>query len=166
MEATTSRTQVSPEPAELARDLYAFVVHLHKSADADRLETVAQLELSTTQLKALRVLDAPDVDELSLGALAERLRISLAATSRTVEALHQRACVERREDPADRRMKRVRITNEGRDVIRQLHAAKMSALEEFAATLSPLERRRLAAALSPVLERSELVACRFQGTDP
>ena len=69
----------------------------------------------------------------------------------------------RREDDEDRRMKRVCLTDGGRTVIRRLNAARLSGLEQFAKTLSPAERRALAAALTKLLERDALAACRPEG---
>jgi DNA-binding MarR family transcriptional regulator len=149
-----------PDIEILARDLSGFLGYVLKNAGGDYYRTVAELDLSLTQLMALHVLDAPEAEE-TVKALAERLGISLPATSRAVEGLHQRGLVERREDTDDRRMKRVRATEAGRRATRTLHDARLSGLEEFAATLSAAQRRRLAAALAPVLERPEVAACRF-----
>ncbi|MEA2389933.1 MAG: hypothetical protein QOK31_42 [Solirubrobacteraceae bacterium] len=148
-----------PDAETLARDLAAFLGYLLKSAGSDYYRTVAELDLSLTQLKALHLLDAPDAEE-TVKSLAERLGISLPAASRAVEGLHQRGLVERQEDAEDRRMKRVSATGEGRQATRRLHDARLSGLEEFAAALSPTQRRRLSGALAPVLARPEVAACR------
>lgn len=168
MQATPPTTQAPPDPTEtpsasaLARELYCFVVYLHKSASSDLFRAVAELELSTSQIKTLYVLDRDDIGELTLKDLAERIDLSLPAASRTVECLHQRGWVTRHEDHEDRRMKRVSITEGGRDTIRRMHAAQLSLLEEFAATLTPVQQRRLSAALAPVLAREEVAACRLK----
>lgn len=154
MAADTQATE-----SELARDLYSFLGYLLKAGSGDYFRTVAELDLSLTQLKALHILDAPDAEE-TLKSLAERLELSLPAVSRAVESLHQRGLVERQEDPVDRRMKRVTATAAGRHATSTLHDARLSALEEFSATLTPTQRRRLAAALAPVLARPEVAACR------
>jgi len=73
--------------------------------------------------------------------------------------------VERHEDVQDRRMKRVRATEAGRAVIRRLNSARLSGLEQFADTLTDAERRKLAAALSKLLERPDVAACRPEGLD-
>jgi DNA-binding MarR family transcriptional regulator len=154
MAASTQATE-----AELAHDLYSFMGYLLKAGSGDYFRTVAELDLTLTQLKALHILDAPGTEE-TLKSLAERLELSLPAVSRAVENLHQRGLVERHEDQADRRMKRVTATDAGRHATSTLHDARLSALKEFSATLTHPQRRRLAAALAPVLARPEVAACR------
>ena len=57
-------------------------------------------------------------------------------------------------------MKRVQPTEEGRAVIRRLNAARLEGLEEFVQRLTPGERALLTDALSKLLERPDVAACR------
>ena len=143
----------------LAPDLYAVVVFMHKHCNHDLFEAVGALELTLTQIKLLHHLDDA-ARELSLGEAAELVHVSLPAASRTVEDLVRRGFVERREDPADRRMKRIRLTGPGRAAIRRLNAARLSGLEQFAETLDEPERVALAEALTRLVRRPEIAACR------
>jgi DNA-binding MarR family transcriptional regulator len=152
----------SAEQTELAGDLYALIVFLHKNCNSDLFQAVGALELSLTQIKLLHHLEDAE-SELTLKELAELVLISLPAASRTIDDLHRRGFVERHEDVTDRRMKRVRLTDTGRSVIRRLNAARLSGLEQFTQTLTDAERRKLAAALSKLLEREEVSACRPEG---
>lgn len=120
---------------------------------------LGELDLGLTQVKLLHALEEAE-DELSLKDLAECLSLSVPAASRAIDALHQRGFVHRREDEHDRRMKRVRIAAPGVRVLRKLNRARLTQLEEFAATLGPTERRRLIAALAPLLARPEIAAGR------
>ena len=143
----------------LAADLYALVVYLHKNCNSDLFEAVGTLELSLTQIKLLHNLeDAPH--ELTLKEAAGLVHVSLPAASRMVDDLVRRGLVKRHEDPQDRRMKRVSLTDSGRSVIRRLNAARLSGLEQFALSLSGEERRSLAQALDRLLARSEVADCR------
>jgi DNA-binding MarR family transcriptional regulator len=143
----------------LAADLYAVVVHLHKNCTADLFEAVGALDLSFTQVKLLHHLGDAD-EELTLKQVAEAVHVSLPAASRMVDDLVRRGFVERREDPEDRRMKRVRVTDRASGVIRKINAARLSGLEDFASGLSDSERRTLAGALEALLQRPEVAACR------
>ncbi len=143
----------------LAEDLYALVVYLHKNCNSDLFEAVGVLELTLTQIKLLHHLEDAD-HELSLKAGAELVHVSLPAASRMVDELVRRGFVERREDAEDRRMKRVRLTDAGRAVIRKLNAARLTGFEQFAQTLTDGERRKLAGALSVLLRREDVAACR------
>jgi DNA-binding MarR family transcriptional regulator len=57
-------------------------------------------------------------------------------------------------------MKRLHITDAGRAVIRQLNAARLAGFQQFAQSLTDAERRALASALTQLLERPEIAACR------
>ena len=111
---------------------------------------IAELGLSLTQVKSLWLLDGCE-DALTVGEVSERLGVSVAAASRTLEGLLQRGWLERREDEHDRRMKRVSLTAEGRDVAGRIARARMQGLEAFAASLSDRQRARLQAALEELL---------------
>jgi DNA-binding MarR family transcriptional regulator len=154
----------APTRTDLGGDLYAFVVFLHKNCNSDLFEAVGALELTLTQIKLLHHLEDAS-RELTLKEAAELVLVSLPAASRTVDDLVRRGFVERHEDVEDRRMKRVRPTEAGRAVIRQLNAARLSGLEQFTKTLTEAERRKLAGALSKLLEREDVAACRPEGLD-
>jgi len=157
VQATSSRKQVTVD--DLALDLYAVNCGIHRGANSAFMEAIVELDLSLTQCKVLNILEY-ESEEQSVKELAEQIGISLAAASRTVEILHQRAFVHRREDVEDRRMKRVRITDAGRAATRRLGAAKLEALRDFVGTLSDNEREKLSAGLASVVTRPEIAAYR------
>lgn len=158
MQVTTAPTQVS---VELAEDLYALVIFLHKHCNSDLFEAVGALELTLTQIKLLHHFEEA-VRPLTLKEASELVKVSLPAASRTVDDLVRRGFAERHEDLDDRRMKRVSVTDKGRQVIRRLNAARLSGLQAFAENLNDVERDRLSAALSKLLERQEIAECRLE----
>lgn len=156
--------QVRDEPATtsttaLAGDLYALVVYLHKNCNADLFEAVGELELSLSQIKLLHFLDGA-ATPITLKEGAELVRVSLPAASRLVEDLVRRGFVARDEDAEDRRMKRLTITDVGRAVTRRLNAARLIGLTQFIESLNETERHAVAHALSTLLERDAVAACR------
>ncbi|MHB8659232.1 MAG: MarR family winged helix-turn-helix transcriptional regulator [Solirubrobacteraceae bacterium] len=146
-------------PASLATDLYAVVVFLHKNCNADLFEAVGELDLSLTQIKVLHHLEEAD-ERLTLGRLAELIPVSLPAASRTVEDLVRRGFVRRHEDAADRRMKRMAVTDAGRSITLRLNAARRHGLQRFTESLSGPERAALAQALGVLMAREDVLACR------
>jgi DNA-binding MarR family transcriptional regulator len=150
------RPAVGSSAPAVAQALYAASFTLHQRITRDLYQLLNELGLSVTQAKMLHLLQQEPDQELSVKALGEHFKLSLAAASRAVEELHQRGYAERRECPEDRRIKRVRITDAGRGAIAELHVANIAALTEFATTLTTTERRDLAAALAPLLERLEV----------
>jgi DNA-binding MarR family transcriptional regulator len=146
----------------LAEDLYALVTYLHKACTADLFAAMGTLELTITQIKLLHQLEGCE-RELTLKEAAERVPLSLAAASRTVDDLVRRGFVQRHEDAADRRMKRVSLTDDGRSVIRRLNEARLNGLEQFTQTLTEDERETLAQALEKLLARPDIAVCRPEG---
>lgn len=162
MQATAAPPQETVE--ELAGGLYAVLAHLLKSSSRDVFRAIAEADLALTPVKALHVLDEhAEADEVCVKDLAEELVLSVGACSRVVDGLHQRGYVERREDDRDRRMKRVRISPAGREALGRINAARLSAVRQFAGTLSEAERKRLLGALRCVLERPEVDSSRPRG---
>jgi DNA-binding MarR family transcriptional regulator len=58
----------------------------------------------------------------------------------------------------DRRIKRLRLTDKGRELVLKMRELRMAGFEQFVATLSDKERAQLAKALEPILARDEVVA--------
>jgi len=151
----TPTTALAPADRALAADLYALISHLHKNCTADLFEAVGAVDLSLSQIKLLHhLLDV--TGELTLKQGAEAIRLSLPAASRLVEDLVARGLVERHEDVEDRRMKRIRLTDQGRVVIARVNAARLSGLENFVGTLDPDERRALGEVLTRLLARDDI----------
>jgi DNA-binding MarR family transcriptional regulator len=142
---------------ELSRDMAALANYLMRTANMGTFNTIAELDLSFTQIKALCALDA-DGEERSVKALADSLGVSLATMSRAVDGLFERGFVGREEDAADRRMKRVGLTDAGRAVPQALNDARLSALQELMSSLVDEEANALAHALGLILERRDDIA--------
>jgi DNA-binding MarR family transcriptional regulator len=138
---------------KLAAELLELWHHLMRGSSQQMYALIAELDVSITHMKTLHVL-ADGGSELSVKELSDRLGLSLPGASRIVDALMRRGWLERREDPDDRRMKRVRITDEGRKVLDRIEAARLAGLEDYAASLSPEQRTRLSSALSDLPHRS------------
>ena len=122
----------------------------------DLIHLAHEFELSFSQMKAIHHLYG--ADDVSVKALGESLGLSLAAMSRAADELVQRGLVGRTEDPTDRRMKRLRLTNKGRELVLKMRELRMAGFEQFVATLSPKERTALVKALEPILARDDVVA--------
>jgi DNA-binding MarR family transcriptional regulator len=145
------------ETGTLAGDMYALASYMMRSANVGTFNAIAELDLSFTQIKALCALES-DGQESSLKALADSLGVSLPAMSRAVDGLFERGLVGRREDKNDRRMKRVRLTESGRQVPLALNEARLSALQELIGSLTAEEAGALQSALGLILERREEIA--------
>ena len=132
---------------KLAAELLELWHHLMRGSSEQMYALIAELDISITQMKTLHVL-ADGGSEVSVKELSDRLGLSLPGASRIVDALMRRGWLERREDPDDRRMKRIGITAEGRKALDRIETARLAGLENYAASLTPEQRTRLSSALS------------------
>jgi DNA-binding MarR family transcriptional regulator len=137
--------------------MYALASYLMRRGNIGTFAAIAELDLSFTQIKALCALDDVDGDR-SVGALAESLGTSLPAMSRAVDGLYERGMVRREENPADRRVKRVRLTDEGRKVPAALSEGRLTALAELIESFNEEEASKLSGALEEILSRREEIA--------
>jgi DNA-binding MarR family transcriptional regulator len=133
-------------PKDLAGELLRLWSHLMRGSSQQMFVVLGELELSMTQMKTLSMLD-DCLQEVSVKELSDLLGLSLPATSRTVDGLLRRGFLSRHEDAEDRRIKRVRLTDEGRAVVQRIVTARLQGLEAYASTLSDDQRGQLMAVL-------------------
>jgi DNA-binding MarR family transcriptional regulator len=146
----------------LTRDMYALASYLMRSTNLGAFNSIAALELSFTQIKALCAMDVDDEDR-SVKALADSMQVSLPAMSRAIDGLYERGLVDRQEDPVDRRMKRLRLTESGRAITSSLNETRLATMQEFLTSLSDEEAEALTRALDLILEnRGEIADLRPQ----
>lgn len=153
--ACVKATVVSP--ADLAGELLDLWAHLMRGSSQQMFAVLGELDLTMTQMKTLSMLDDCTC-EVSVKELSERLALSLPATSRTVDGLLRRGFLSRHEDTEDRRIKRVRLTDEGRATVQRIVTARLQGLEAYAATLSDDQRAVLMAALADLPHKKDAPA--------
>jgi DNA-binding MarR family transcriptional regulator len=140
---------------QLADELARFLMSTMKTAQSGVFEVVAELDLSMTQLKILHILDGSD-QELTPSELAQIVGLSPAATGRAVDALVRGGVVSRRDDAADRRVKRLALTDAGAAAVSRIARARLDGLAKVVDTLDPDQRDALSAALAPLLPHSPI----------
>jgi DNA-binding MarR family transcriptional regulator len=165
--ATTTAAKTPGESsAELRRTaarLGAFLRHIFIHSGGEHLRKMDESGLTITQCKALLMLAGPEGEEPYAGRdIAERLEVSLASVSRAVDGLVRSRLVSRVEDPEDRRVRRLSITDKGRRLAGEIVAARMADLEAFAASLTEPQRRKLDAALEAMLDTEEIRAAALE----
>ncbi len=86
--------------------------------------------------------------EMTVGALARRLGISLAGASLIVAELARAGVVERRDDEADRRRTLVRVAPDHAEWVGEVVESRAEPMGRFLATLAPPEREAFLAHLA------------------
>ncbi|MEU6192120.1 MarR family transcriptional regulator [Streptomyces sp. NPDC047061] len=109
------------------------------------------LGVTPAQSRLLRTLahyDAPP----RMADLAARLEVVPRAVTTLVDGLEASGKVCRVPDPTNRRVTRIEITDEGRETLRELRAARRSAAEEILAPLSEEQREVLGGLLDTLID--------------
>jgi DNA-binding MarR family transcriptional regulator len=115
---------------------------------ADYEEAAADHTLTGAQARLLSLLS---LEPLPMRKLARKLKCEPSNVTGIVDRLEARGLVERRPDPADRRVKLAAATDEGRRVARSLRESLRFAREPLAG-LSDEERLALRGLLQRMLE--------------
>ena len=131
------------------------LARLKKSGEAHILGVAKGLDLSFSQMRALFVL-SDSQGELAVHELAGLAGLSMATAGRAVQGLVKAEMVTRREDDHDRRVKRVRLSEHGRQFVGGLLQAHRAAVRECLESLSDHEREQLSRALAPLLARGDM----------
>jgi DNA-binding MarR family transcriptional regulator len=86
--------------------------------------------------------------------LGDELGVTSAAASQLLERLVQQDLILRSEDPRDRRVKQIVLTDKGRRTLEQSLNARQGWLVNLASTLSPAEKEQVAAALKLLIDKA------------
>ncbi len=87
-----------------------------------------------------------------ISTLAQKLRLSLAATSQLVDRLVEAQLVAREEDPDDRRVRIVRLLPKGNQFMDALNETRRKELAQAFGRLPPAVRKRLTEVLRDAVE--------------
>lgn len=145
MQATAAAPHVTTE--EVAAEVLTFITALMRDTSQQFFGVMEELGLSLTQMKTLQILGSC-ASEVSVKELSTHMGLSLPGASRAADGLLKRGLLERREDDVDRRMKRLQLTDAGREAVTRLNTARLHGIADYAATLTPEQRDSLHHALS------------------
>jgi DNA-binding MarR family transcriptional regulator len=132
MQQTTSE---SIDLQELSYVLKEFTAEIMKSSACNMLHLMRREELSMPQLVALMYLG--HIHTASITDISDHLNLSLGATSHLVDRLVVGGFVSRREDPTDRRLKHVALTEAGEVLVEQVKQARVDELACRLAQIPP-----------------------------
>jgi DNA-binding MarR family transcriptional regulator len=86
--------------------------------------------------------------------LGEGMGITSAAASQMLERLVQQGYILRSEDPHDRRVKQITLTEKGHQTLQESLNARQGWLEDLAQTLTPSEVEHVEVALSILIQKA------------
>ncbi|AQA23635.1 DNA-binding MarR family transcriptional regulator [Rhodococcus sp. PvR044] len=141
---------MAASPEDLYQALDEFIMRLLGVGESESMDKLIAVDLSFSQVRTLFML-AQHGKPVAINEVAERLRLSVAAAGRNIDQLVNQGLVERREDPKDRRIKRISLSEAGRAIASGHIDSKKGELRAFAARLSDSDRDRLYESLKPIL---------------
>lgn len=89
----------------------------------------------------------------SVSGLGEHLGVTSAAASQMLEHLVQQGLISRIEDPSDRRVKKLTITEKGQETLRESVQARAVWLEKLANSLTESEKEQVCPALTILVSK-------------
>jgi DNA-binding MarR family transcriptional regulator len=111
--------------------------------------------LSMPQIGALFALNKGGTSGIS--NISDHLGVTSAAGSQMLDRLVQQKLILRSEDPNDRRVKKIFLTEKGRQLLEESIQVRQSWLADLAKTLSDSEKGQITAALNILIEKTGLL---------
>ncbi len=140
----------SPQLIQMMRQFMDIAIHSSMRASAHFTKA---LGLSMPQFSILMQLHYRGVCGMS--EVSERFEVTPAAASQLVDKLVQSGLIHREEDPHDRRAKSLKLTDKGKELIRQGIEDRYRWLEPLAGRLTAEECLKVHEALTIMLEAAE-----------
>jgi DNA-binding MarR family transcriptional regulator len=111
--------------------------------------------LSMSQIGALfRVFHSGNC---AVSDISGEVGITIAAASQMLDRLLQQGLILRSEDPTDRRMKQIVLTEKGRQALQEIISARQSWFENLDSSLSECERKQIVDALKILVEKANQI---------
>lgn len=155
-----ARQPESPEPAPAGAGRpqmlgVGFLLAQLGAHSASRFAArVAPLGLTPPQVGILRAIT--DRPGRSQQALADEFGLPPSRMVAFIDELEERALVERRRDPRDRRVHSIHLSEQGKAMVRELATVAKQAERELLSSLSPAERSQLSEVLSRIADHQGL----------
>ncbi|MCX7814820.1 MAG: MarR family transcriptional regulator [Tepidimonas ignava] len=147
MQATPSTIELHDQPGHAIRRLHQIAVGIF-------LQETAELGLTPVQYAALQsVHNEPGIDQRTL---ASRIAQDTSTTAGVVERLQGRGWLQRAPDPADRRVRRLHLTDAGRAVLAAAQPAMQRAQVRILQPLTDAERAHFMALLQRVVQHNNV----------
>ena len=96
-------------------------------------------------------------DHAGVTDLGDHLGVSSAAASQMLEHLVEEGLILRSEDPDDRRMKKITLTEKGTRVMKESVSARLGWIDALEESFSDLEKEQITKALQLIIEKARLI---------
>src|SRR5688500_6179121 len=128
------------------RDLDAIVetvIYLQTESRRLAREQCARLGITATQLNVIKMLD--EIGDLSLSELSRRMAAQNSTVTGIVDRMVRDDLVSREQDPEDRRVRRIRLSERGHSLAKKIDVAPWAVLRGAIDSLEKKDRETLIA---------------------
>jgi len=134
--------------------LKKWVVVFMRSSMHNFIFYLKERGLSMSQIGALFLIHRGNS---SVSEIADDLGITNAAASQMLERMLQQEFILRLEDPSDRRVRQIMLTDKGRQVIRESLAARQGWLDNLVQVLSDAEKEQINTSLNILIDKANQI---------
>ncbi len=117
-------------------------------------ERLAEIDLQPPLFRILNLVDA--AEGRSQQAIGEAIQVPPSRMVALVDELESRGLVERRPDPADRRVRALYLTGKGRDKLTRGRAIAQAHEEALTEGMAPADRERLTKLLQKIVDEQTI----------
>jgi DNA-binding MarR family transcriptional regulator len=144
-----------PIPGDRAPSTLAFLLsQVGVFAARQFAERIAEVDLHPPLFRVLNLIDA--AEGRSQQAIGEAIEVPPSRMVALVDELEQRGLVERRPDPADRRVRALFLTPKGRKALARGREIAQEHERELTRGMAAADRKRLTGLLQKIVDEQEL----------
>lgn len=154
-------TQVADE---LFESLEKFVQRIFSLAGSSTADLLVESDLSFSQARTLFVLGHHH-EPMAINEIAKQLGLSVAAAGRNIEHMVKVGILKRDENPEDRRVKLVSLSDRGWQIVDEQLEQKRHAVRAFVDQIPDAHAEALNRALRPILANINLRTCEEEKHD-
>lgn len=138
---------------EFLSTMHRWIEVFMRRSIRDLIQFTKEHGLSMSQINSLMHLHRRG--SCAVSDIGDHLGITNAAASQMLDRMVQQDLILRTEDPDDRRVKQIALTEKGRGVVRKSIAARQKWMDELSTVLSPAEKDQVTAALAILLQKTD-----------
>jgi DNA-binding MarR family transcriptional regulator len=128
--------QIDPERARLMDGIISLEADLYWHVRTGSFDQWLEIDLTMPQLKTLILVYGSETRSLRMGQLASALGVALSTATGIVDRMVEQGLLVRQEDPVDRRLVVVRLTEQGHQTVERPYLVSRQRLSAMLSRLS------------------------------
>ncbi|MHB1004742.1 MAG: MarR family winged helix-turn-helix transcriptional regulator [Chloroflexota bacterium] len=147
-----AETAEGGERGQLMTEILGVDKELYWHVQVGNLDEWLHIDVTMPQLKALILIYGSETGSVRMGQMAGALRVAMSTATGIVDRLVEQGLLERQEDPDDRRLVVVRLTDRGYETVERPHRVSQRRMAGVLELLDTDDLRAMARALLAMRE--------------